>query len=123
MDLEEALEKGVIEEIGKDEKLIEKELNESRRDLEKAEKDFESGDYKWSIVSTYYSMFHMTKAIMFDRGYREKGHLAILVFLDYLIRKGELQGKYKNYYKSAKDVREDADYRYAYSKERAEELL
>lgn len=42
MDLEKAIEKGVIEEIEKDKKLIEKELKESQRDLQKAEKDFES---------------------------------------------------------------------------------
>lgn len=121
--MKEAIKKGLIEKIGKDEKLVEKELKESQRDLKKAKKDFESGDYKWSIVSAYYSMFHTTKAVMFGRGYREKGHLAILVFLDYLIKKGELRGKYKNYYKSAKDIREDADYSYVYSKEKAEELL
>lgn len=123
MDLEEAVEKGLIEEIARDRKLVEKELRESQRDLQKAEKDFEEGDYKWSIVSAYYSMFHMTKAVMFEEGYREKGHLAILIFLDHLIMKGELRGKYKNYYKSAKDSREGADYSYVYSREKAEEIL
>lgn len=68
MDLEEAVEKGLIEEIARDRKLVEKELRESQRDLQKAEKDFEEGDYKWSIVSAYYSMFHMTKAVMFEEG-------------------------------------------------------
>jgi uncharacterized protein (UPF0332 family) len=123
MDMEDAFRKGLIEEIDRDERLIEKELEESRKDLEKAEKDLEVEDYKWSIVSSYYSMFHITKAVMFENGYREKGHLAILVFLDYLIKEGRLRGKYKNYYKSAKRSRESADYSSVYSKERAEEVL
>ena len=113
----------MIEEVDRDERLIEKELEESRKDLEKAEKDLEAEDYKWSIVSAYYSMFHITKAVMFVSGYREKGHLAILVFLDYLIKEGRLRGKYKNYYKSAKSSRESADYSCVYSEERAEEVL
>ena len=123
MNLKEAIEKGLIEKIEKDDKLVEKELEESRKDLEKAERDFEADDYKWSIVSAYYSMFHMTKAAMFERGYREKGHLATLVFLDHLIKQGKLRGKYKGYYKSAKNRREGADYSYTYSKERAKEIL
>ncbi len=51
MDMMGAIRKGLIEEIDRDEKLIEKELGESRKDLEKAERDLEVEDYKWSIVS------------------------------------------------------------------------
>lgn len=68
-------------------------------------------------------MFHMAKALMFSKGLREKGHFSVVVFLDHLVKKGKLKGKYKNYYRVAKNSREDADYRYIYSKERAKEIF
>lgn len=123
MDLEEALKKDVIEKIEVDRDLFEKENNEAEKDGRKAEENYEKKDYKWAIISAYYSMFHKTKALMFSRGYREKGHLAMLVFLDYLIKQGELERKYKNYYMASKEAREDADYRYSYTEGRAEEIL
>ena len=123
MDLKEALEESVIEEVEIDEELVEKEAREAENDLRKTKENYERDDYKWSIISAYYSMFHRVKALMFSKVYREKGHLATLVFLDYLIKQGELERKYKDYFMSAKEAREDADYRYRYSEERAEEVL
>lgn len=123
MDLEEALEKDVIEEVERDGELVEKEAREAENDRRKARENYKRNDYKWSIISAYYSMFHRVKTLMFSKGYREKGHLATLVFLDYLIKQGELERKYKDYFMSAKEAREDADYRYRYSEERAGEVL
>lgn len=123
MDLEEALKKGVIEKVEVDENLVVKENTEAENDKNKARENYEKADYKWSIISAYYSMFHKVKALMFSEGYKEKGHLAVLVFLDEMIKEGRVEGKYKNYFMAAKEAREDADYRYSYSKERAEETL
>lgn len=66
--------RGKLIEIDKDLELIEKELNESRYDLNSAQRSSSREDYKWTIVQCYYSMFHAFRALIFSRGYREKSH-------------------------------------------------
>jgi len=61
-----------------DRSIIEKELQESRKDLESAKKSLQEQDYKWTIIKAYYSMFHAGKSLILSAGYIEKSH-------DYLI--------------------------------------
>lgn len=123
MDIKDCLEQGFLKKIEVDRKLIEKETNESNYDLEKAEKAFREQDFKWSIVKSYYSMFHAARAILFKLGYREKRHFAISVVLDDLNKKGRLESKYVSDFNAAISSREDADHHYTYSKEIAQHIL
>jgi len=123
MDIQECLEKRYLikEEVRKD--LIDKEIKECNYDLGKAKETFSSGDHKWSIVQCYYSMFHSAKAVCFKQGYREKRHFAVLIVLEDLNKKGKLEVRFVNDFGAAISAREGADYRYAYSEERAEQSL
>lgn len=123
MDVQECLEKRylVLEKVSQD--LIDKELKEGDYDFDKAKKAFNDRDYKWSIIKSYYSMFHSAKAVCFKLGYREKKHFAVLVVLEDLNKKGKLEVKFVNDFSAAISAREGADYRYAYSPERAEQSL
>ena len=123
MDIQKCLEKGYLvkEESSKD--LIEKELKESNYDFEKARLAFKNNDYKWCIVKCYYSMFHSAKAVCFKLGFREKSHFVLLIVLEDLNKKGKLEVKYVNDFSAAMESRESADYRYEYSKERADNML
>ena|SRR3989338_10084052 len=123
MDIKSCLEKGYLQKIGPDEELVKKELNETKYDLEKAEKAFKEEDFKWSIVKSYYAMFHSARAVLFRLGLREKRHFAISIVLEQLSKDGKLEYKFVNDFNASISSREDADYHYTYSKETAEHNL
>ena len=123
MDIEECLKEGFLRKVGIDKKLVEKETKEGLYDFSKAEEAFESKDFKWAIVKSYYSMFHAARAVLFSLGYREKRHFAIQVILEDLNKKGKLENIYLDYYSAAMDAREGADYRYAYSEDISRNIL
>lgn len=103
--------------------LIGKEIEEAKYDIGKAERALEEGDFKWSIVKSYYSMFHAARAVLFSLGLKERRHFAIRVVLEGLNAKGKLEGKFISDFSAALGAREDADYRYTYSQETAAYLL
>ena len=123
MDINECLEKGYLTKIKPAKDLVEKEFNEAKYDLDKADKAFNDEDYKWCIVKAYYCIFHSGRALLFKLGYREKRHFAIGVVLEKLNKEGKLEAKYVDYFNAAVSSREDADYHYVYSKEIAEHNL
>src|SRR3989344_1693786 len=123
MNLQGCLDKKYLVKSEPDKELSEKELNEARYDLDKTIKAFEDKDYKWCIVKSYYVMFHAAKSILFKLGYTEKKHIAILIVLEDLNRKGKMENRFIIDYKAAMSAREDADYHYSYSMETAEHDL
>lgn len=120
MDIDECLEEGYLRKIIPAEDLIKKEIKEGEYDFLKAQRAFDDEDYKWCIVKAYYSMFHYARAVLFKLGFREKRHFVIGVVLEDLNKKGKLESKYVNDFNAAISAREDADYHYVYSKEKAE---
>lgn len=68
-------EKGKILKIQIDYELVKKELDEADIDLKSTQKSLEEGNYKWTIVQSYYSMFHAFRGLLFSRGFREKSHI------------------------------------------------
>lgn len=123
MRIKDCLEKRYLVEETPKEDLINKEVAESDYDFKKANKAFREGDYKWTIIACYYSMFHLIKAICFKLGYREKKHFALLVILEELNWEGKLEKEYVDYFNAAIDARESANYHYNYSKEIAQHSL
>lgn len=55
-----------------------KELEGAGYDLDKARRSLDQGDYKWSTVLAYYSMFHSARALLYSKGYREKSHSTLI---------------------------------------------
>lgn len=117
MDIKDCLEQGFLKKITFDEKLIKKELKEAIYDLERAKKAIQENDFKWSIIKSYYSMFHAAKSVLFKLGYMEKRHFAVSAVLEDLNKKGKIETKYLSYFSAALSAREEADYHYNYSKD------
>jgi uncharacterized protein (UPF0332 family) len=100
-----------------------KELEGAGYDLDKARRSLDQGDYKWSTVQAYYSMFHSARALLYSKGYREKSHSALLEALTSLfVRTGLLERDYVDDLRDAKDMRESADYGMVFSEEGAKTL-
>jgi len=123
MDIEGCLREGFLQRVKVEPDLIGKELGEANYDLGKAGRAFEEGNFKWSIVMSYYSMFHAARAVMFSLGLKERRHFAIRVVLEDLNAKGKLESRFISDFSAALVAREDADYRYTYSQETAAYLL
>lgn len=101
-----------------------KELEGARYDLDKARVSLDQGDYKWSTVQAYYSMFHSARALLYSKGYREKSHSALLEALTSLfVRTGLFERFYVDDLRDAKDMRESADYGMVFSEEGARTLI
>ena len=123
MNLKQCLGKGLLKESTPNQELADKEFKEAEYDLKKAADAFKSGDHKWTIVKSYYSMFHSAKAVLFQLWFVEKSHIAIIAVLEDLEKRGKLEYRFTTYFRSAMNAREDADYHYTYSKEVSEHEL
>lgn len=123
MDIKECIRKGFVSKMGPDMKLVEKELKSAEYDLSRAKDSIKDGDFKWAIIQSYYSMFHAARALLFAIGLKERRHFAVQVVLEELHKKGEIESVFINTFSAAMEAREDADYRYLYSKETAEDML
>ena len=115
MDLKECLARGYIKIMTPDIVLVHKEIKEAHHDLNSAKNASAIKDFKWSIIKSYYAMFHAGKALLFHLGYLEKKHIAILIVLEDLNKQGKLESKYVDDFNTALHTREDADYHYLYN--------
>lgn len=102
---------------------IDKELTDAKYDLDRARRSIESGDAKWATVQAYYSMFHVTRAVLFSRGFKERSHLCLEYFLDKLVNENMIGQDYAQYFRTARFQREEADYNSSYSMEDALHIL
>ncbi len=107
-----------------DSELIENEIKEAYNDLKSAENSFFDGNYKWSIVQSYYSMFHALRGLIFSRGYKEKSHSSLKYAVKVLfVNNGVISDYAFADFDSAMKAREMADYRYIYNEEIALNML
>lgn len=121
---EKCKDRGKIVQMGFDAELVEKELNESRYDLESAEKSIDEGNHKWAIVQSYYSMFHAFRGLLFSRGYREKSHICLKFAIEALfVDNGLISEDILDGFDFAMKARERADYSYIYDKSLAHDML
>jgi uncharacterized protein (UPF0332 family) len=117
--LNDCLKSGLIRWYSATKDEIIKELGQSENDLARAKETINVGDYKWSTIQAYYSMFHAARAVLFSAGYREKSHKCIPFFLESLVDDGRLEPHFAGEFKSAMFLREEADYEAAYSEHSA----
>ena len=123
MMFEDLIEKGFLRRIKSDKDMIEKELKEAEYDLKMAKNSFNAGDFKWSTIKAYYSIFHASRAFLFSKGLKEKRHFVIGIILEKFAQNSEISFKLVNDFHAAITAREDADYRSVYSKETAKYII
>ena len=101
-----------------------REIDMGRADLASAIESFEAGEYKWSTVQSYYTMFYAGRALLYSEGYKARDEFALFVALKSLfVEKGTLPEPSLNHLVKARDLREAADTHLRYSRETAEVLL
>lgn len=105
-------------------RLIAKEFEAAREDLREAQESFKKAAYKWSTIQSYYSMFHAARALLFNKGYKERSHFCLAVALEtFYVDTALLPAKYSSAFRKAMSLREDADYSLSFSKQGAKTIL
>jgi len=98
--------------------MVLKELDAASTDLKEARDSQNRGGLKWATIQAYYSIFHSARALLYAKGYREKGHRGLLRALRELYR-AELREDLLDDFEDAIGMREAADYGGVYSDEGA----
>ena len=105
------LKRGKIKKFTPGPKLVSKELKLAEEDLKSSLKSFAEKNYKWSIIQSYYSMFHSARSLIYSEGYREKSHFCLIESVRTLfVEKGKLNVLLVEAFLEAKNLREAADY-------------
>ena len=121
---EECLKKRKIKEFSRGKFLVSKEIKLAKDDLKFAKKSFEEKNYRWSIIQTYYSMFHSARALLYNKNYREHSHFCLREAIRTLyVEKGKFSLALLDALAEAKNLREAADYYGDYSGINAKKLL
>jgi uncharacterized protein (UPF0332 family) len=128
-ELRKLLEDRKLTRIRKDRKLVLKEIAAAKSDLKDAKESLERNKFKWTTIQGYYSMFHSARALLFERGYREKSHYALLVAIRELYA-DDIEHSLIREFEHGMYLRQEADYGLKFSEsgaldvvETAEKLL
>jgi uncharacterized protein (UPF0332 family) len=117
---DECLERGKIVKIPVDPALVQKEFREAEVDLLAAERSLAEHQQKWAIIQGYYSLFHSLRALIFNKGYREKSHRCLKYAVEaLLVDEGIITSDALEQFSFAMDLREGADYGCIYNEESA----
>ena len=118
------VEKGKIVTFTKGPSLVSKELESVNDDLAASKDSLVRGNYKWATIQAYYSMFHIARALIYAKQYREKSHYCLVVALENLyVERGILEKGFVESLVIGKEMRESADYRSSFSKDGADNLI
>jgi len=100
--------------------LIKPELEEAASDLNTAKKEFSEDGFKWATIKGYYSMFHSARALLYSRGYREKGHFCLyLAIKELFVKENKLDFFLAEAFNAGMILREEADYKRTFSEKSA----
>jgi len=105
------LERGKIKKFSSGKKLAKKELRLAEEDLKISLKSLSERNYKWSIIQSYYSMFHSARTLLYSKNYREKSHFCLAEAIRTLfVETGKISVSLIESFLEAKNLREAADY-------------
>jgi len=118
------LDRNKIKTFSRGKSLVAKELDLANSDLDIAKESFKNKSYKWATIQCYYSMFHTARALVYNKGYREKSHYCLSVALRFLyIETKILSFEHLESLDSAHSLRENADYYGNFSLGSAENMI
>ena len=79
LEFQKCLENKKIKPFPKGKTLVSKKLEITGDDWKIVKESLNKKNYKWSIIQSYYSMFHAARALLYNQGYREKSHYCLVV--------------------------------------------
>ena len=93
--------------------LVSKELETAEFDLNSAIASRKEKNYKWAIIQAYFSIFHCSRALLFDKKFNEHSHICLYQAIKELFgRDGEISKQDFDNLMRSKSLREAADYNF-----------
>lgn len=124
LEYDECIKKGKITSFSRGNSLASNELETAKSDLERARKTYQDGDYKWTTIQIYYSMFHSARALLYTKNLREHSHFCLIEAIRTLfVETKQLPVHLLEGLQEAKSLREEADYYNRWSNKGCEKLL
>ncbi len=121
---ENCLKRKSIREFSRGPALVKREIENAELDINSAKESSKTKNYKWTIIQTYYSMFHSARALLYNKGYREKSHFCLIEAIrNFYVNEGEVGFWLVEALQKAKIMREGADYYGEFTKENAIDLI
>lgn len=118
---QEAIEKRRILPFSDGPKIVSKELETAQEDLLEAKDRFKNSKYKYATINAYYAIFHASRALLYNKKYREKSHIQLAFAIKaFYVDEGLLPQEYYDNFIQALDLREMADYKRNFSRRGAE---
>ena len=122
--LQEAIEKKRIISFSNGPKLIRKEIQAAKEDLQDAKYLFSKDRFKSATTIAYRTIFHTGRALLYKKKYREKSHIQLAFAIKHFYVDDKLlPQEYYNNFMRALNLREMADYKNKYSKYGAERTI
>jgi uncharacterized protein (UPF0332 family) len=121
-ELQKLLEERKISRMRTDRKLVLKEVGAAKSDFKDAKESIERKKFKWATIQGYYSMFHSARALLFEKGYREKSHYALLVAIRELYRNAIEHSLIRDF-EHCMYLRQEADYGLKFSENGAMDVI
>lgn len=108
--------------IKADRNLVHKESIAAKSDLKDAKESLAIKKFKWATIQAYYSMFHSARALLFEKGYREKSHYALLEAVRELYR-NDIEHSLIREFEYGMHLRQEADYGLKFSESGAIDVI
>jgi len=121
-ELQRLLEDRKLMKIKPDRKLVLKEMSAAKSDLKDAKESVERKKFKWATIQGYYSIFHSARALLFEKGYREKSHYALLVAMRELYQ-NNVEHSLIREFEHGMYLRQEADYGLKFSEKGALDVI
>jgi uncharacterized protein (UPF0332 family) len=109
MSLEDCLEKKLIRKANTSQR-IDSSLKIAEHFLERAKGSFKINYYDTSYLMAYNSLFHSARALLFKKGYVERSHFCLIIFLKKEYKDNEDLVKYLNFLNLYRSFRESIQY-------------
>jgi uncharacterized protein (UPF0332 family) len=116
------LEERKILRVRRDSALIAKEIAAAKADLKDAKESLALKKSKWATIQGYYAMFHGARALLYEKGFREKSHHALLVAVRELYV-SEIERSLIQEFEHGMYLRQEADYGLKFSGRGAQDVI
>lgn len=104
--------------------LVDLEIKDAEDDLQSAKQEFAGLGFKWATIKGYYAMFHSARALLYSKGYRERGHYCLyLAMKELFVKDGILKDSLAEALQQSMILREDADYKRNFSEKNASAII
>jgi len=87
--------------------LVKLEIEDAKSDLKSAQEELQKSGFKWATIKGYYAMFHAARALLYSRGYRERGHYCLyLAIKEFFVKEGKVDSQLKEHLRLLKAQRD-----------------